>query len=428
MEPSPANSSPTPSSPKPPARRTASRNGRRRRNLPGWIALAGVAALLGYFLRPQPLAVEVNEIARGPLTVSVLEEGKTRVRNRYVISPPLAGLLRRTSLRAGDQLEAGKTVVAALETQPSGFLDPRARAQAEASVAAAEATIELRKAETERARAALDLANKERSRAKQLQADGTISVQEWDRTDADAILKERELRAAEFSERVAVFELSQARAALLQAQQPDGTTNNLFTICSPVDGVVLNVFEENSRFVTPGTALMEVGDPRDLQVEVELLSQDAVSVHPGAELMIERWGGEKPLRGRVSMVEPAAFTKISALGVEEQRVKVRADFVDQPPPDHPLGDRYRIEARVITWQSNDVLRIPTGALFRRGGEWMTFRVVDGHSRMTKVTIDHNSGVYAEVLDGVAAGDPVIVHPPDAVADGIKIRRRTADGS
>jgi HlyD family secretion protein len=273
----------------------------------------------------------------------------------------------------------------------------------------------------------VDLTNKEHQRAKDLKASGSISVQEWDRVNAEALVREREKRVAEFARQVAAFELSQARAALMQAQRPEGGATKPFEIRAPVDGVVLNVFEENSRIVAPGTPLMEVGGPRDLEIEVELLSQDAVSVRAGSELWIERWGGEKPLRGRVSVIEPAAYTKISALGVEEQRVKVRADFVDQPQADRPLGDRFRIEARVITWHSDDVLRIPNGALFRRGGEWMTFAVANNRARLTKVKINHNSGVYAEVIGGVSAGDRVIVHPPDVVVENAKIRSRNADG-
>lgn len=411
-----------------PVRKNGTGSRRQRRGYVWWIIIATIVLVLGYAMRPKPIAVEVTTVGRGELTVAVLEEGKTRIRNRYVISPPLTGLLQRTALRAGDKLEAGKTVVATLETQPSGFLDPRAKAQAEAAIAAAEAAVSLRQAEVERARAAVDLAVKERQRAKQSQTDGTISVQEWDRADAEATLRERELRAAEFAVRVTEFELTQAKAALMQAQQTEGGSATLFTMRSPVDGVVLNVYEESARIAGVGTPLMEVGDPRDLEVEIELLSQDAVSVQPGAELWIERWGGEQPLRGRVSVVEPAAYTKISALGVEEQRVKVRADFVDQPPANRPLGDRFRVEARVITWHSDDVLRIPTGALFRRGGEWMTFLVPGDQATLRKVTIGHNSGVYAEVLDGVSAGDKVIVHPPDVVAEGTRIRARNADGS
>ena len=430
MNPPETNPSPAPSTAVKarPARKPGNGSRRQRRGYLWWIVGAIVVLMLGYALRPKPISVELAEVGRGELVVSVLEEGKTRIRNRYVISPPLAGLLQRTSLRAGDRVEAGKTVVATLETQPSAFLDPRARAQAEAARAAAGAAVNLRQAEVERARAAVELAGKERQRAKELLADGTIAVQEWDRADAEATVRERELRAAEFGVQVAEFELNQARAALLQGEEPEGRTANLFTVRSPVDGVVLNVFEESSRFLNVGTPLMEVGDPRDLEVEIELLSQDAVSVQPGAALFLERWGGEQPLRGRVLVVEPAAYTKISALGVEEQRVKVRADFVDQPPPDRPLGDRFRVEARVVTWQAEDVLRIPTGALFRRGGEWMTFVVLNGQATLRKVTIHHNSGIYAEVIDGVSAGDRVIVHPPDLVADGVKIRARGADGA
>jgi HlyD family secretion protein len=379
-------------------------------------------------MRPRPLAVEIATIDRGPLSVSVLEEGKTRIRNRYVVSAPLAGQLLRTTLRPGDRLEANQTVVATLETQPAGFLDPRARAQSEAAVDAAAAAVQLREAEISRAGAAVDLMLKERQRASDLLDGGTISIQEWDRVDAETTFRERELRAAEFARHVAQFELNQARAALLQAHQPPNSTNLLFQIRAPVDGLVLNVYEESSRIVPPGTPLMEVGDPRDLEVELELLSQDAVSVKPGAALLIERWGGPEALRGRASVVEPAAYTKISALGVEEQRVKVRADFIDPPPAEHSLGDRFRIEARVITWQADDVLRIPTGALFRRGGGWMCFVAEDGRTRLKRVTIGHNSGVHAEVLEGVVAGDLVIVHPPDVVVEGVKVRARRPDGS
>ena len=409
--------------------RTRSNNGTRnpeRKRPYLWIAAAAVVVLLlALAFRPNAISVEVGSVAHGPLTVSVLEEGKTRIRNRYAVSAPLSGLLRRTSLRPGDLIEAGTTVLVTMQTQPSAFLDPRSRAQAEAAAAAAEALVSLRQAEVERASASVDLMRKERQRAEALHSSGTISNQEWERVDAESVIRERELRAAEFALRVAEFEREQARAALLQGES---TESRLFEVRSPISGVVLNVFEENARPVASGTPLIEVGDPADLELEVELLSQDAVTVTPGAELWIERWGGEESLRGRVSVVEPAAYTKVSALGVEEQRVKIRADFVDPLPAGQPLGDRFRIEARVIIWNSEDVLRIPTGALFRRGGEWMTYRVINGRATLTQVTIAHNSGTHAEVVSGVSAGDPVIVHPHDIVVEGSRIRARNPDGS
>jgi HlyD family secretion protein len=191
-------------------------------------------------------------------------------------------------------------------------------------------------------------------------------------------------------------------------------------ILAPIDGFVLNVFEESARVVAPGQPIMEVGDPHDLEAEIELLSSDAVAVAPGADVSIEEWGGEQPLRGRVSLVERAGFTKYSALGVEEQRVKVRVDLIEPTPPGRELGDRYRVEARIVTWRGDDVLQLPTGALFRRGGDWMIFVVEDGTARLRKVEIAHNNGIAAEVLAGVPEGATVIVHPADQVRDGVSV--------
>lgn len=223
---------------------------------------------------------------------------------------------------------------------------------------------------------------------------------------------------------VAEFEFAQAQAVVsMQAKNPTTDKSEAYKIVAPVDGFILNVFEESSRVITPGTPIMEVGDPNDLEAEIELLSSDAVGVQPGATVSIEHWGGDKPLRARVSLIEPGGFTKISALGVEEQRVKVRVDLVDPLPPGKFLGDRYRVEARIITWHSDSVPQVPTGALFRRGNDWMTFLVEGGKARTTKVDILHNNGTAAEVVGGLKQGQTVIVHPPDAVADGQAVKPR-----
>jgi HlyD family secretion protein len=378
----------------------------------GAILLAAI--VLG--LWPKPIPVETAVVNRGPLTVSVLEEGKTRIRHRFAISPPVAGYLNRVALRAGAPIRAGETVLATIEAEQSGFLDPRTRAEAEARVKAAEASRQQRRSETDRARAALDLAQKDFARANELLQGKVISRQEWDTAENRVNLLSRELNAAEFALRVAGFELTQARATLVQLQSPEAGPSQRLPIVSPVDGYVLNVYEENARVIAAGTPIMEVGDPRDLEAEIELLSSDAVAVAPGAEVSIEQWGGEGNLRGRVSLVERGGFTKISALGVEEQRVKVRVDFLDSPPPGNELGDRYRVEARIATWHGEDVLQVPTGALFRRGGDWMTFVVAGGKAKLRKVEIAHNNGLAAEVLSGLAEGEVVIVYPPDSVAD------------
>ncbi|MEZ4601061.1 MAG: HlyD family efflux transporter periplasmic adaptor subunit [Syntrophotaleaceae bacterium] len=384
-------------------------------------ALAGLllaAIILG--LWPNPIPVETAKVRRGPLTVSVLEEGKTRIRHRYVISPPVSGYLQRVPLRAGAPIRAGETVLATIEAEQSGFLDPRARAEAEARVEAAEANRKLRRAEVERARIALDLGRKEFARADELRREGIISVQEWDAAENRLNILTRERNAAEFALRVAEFELDQARARLVQLQSPEPGSSKVLRIVAPINGFVLNVFEENARVVAPGTPIMEVGDPRDLEAEIELLSSDAVAVVPGAEVAIEQWGGEQSLRGRVTLVEKGGFTKISALGVEEQRVKVRVEFLENPPPGRELGDRYRVEARIATWQGKDVLQVPAGALFRRGGDWMTFVVEGGKARLRKVDIAHSNGIDAEVVSGLSEGEEVIVYPPDSLTDGAAV--------
>lgn len=406
----------------PPARPRGRKSGAWRKFVP-WGIGAALAVAIVAGLRPRPTEVETATVAFGSLTVSVLEEGKTRIRHRYVVSPPVAGFLQRVPLRAGDRIEAGKTVLATISAEPSSFLDPRARAQAEARLKGAEALKMQRETQIERARSALDLAEKELVRAKDLRKSGAIATKEWDTVENQERMLARELRAAEFALEVAEFERAQAQAALLQVQNPSTEPSEPLVIVAPVSGFVLNVFEENARIVAPGTPIMEVGDPADLEAEIELLSSDAVGVRPGADVSIEQWGGGRPLRGRVTVVEPGGYTKISSLGVEEQRVKVRVEFTDQLPPGVTFGDRYRVEARIVTWKGDNVLQVPTGALFRRGGDWMTFLFDGGKARLAKVEIEHNNGVAAEVRSGLTAGQRVILHPPDAVADGATVRLR-----
>ena len=401
------------------SRSTRRRRGKLRKLIP-YTVLAGLVVAIVAGIWPKPVRVETAAITRGPLTVSVFEEGKTRIRHRYVISSPVAGFLNRVEFRPGVRIQSGKTVLATIEAQLSGFLDARALAEAEAHVKAAEATKMQRNAELDRATAALDLANKELGRAEALRKTGAIATQEWDTAENRVQVLTRELHVAEFALYVADFEIAQAKAALQQAQNPESDKSEPVRILAPVDGYVLNVYEESARVVTTSMPIMEVGDPKDLEAEIELLSSDAVGVAPGADVFIEDWGGESPLRGRVSVVEPGAFTKISALGVEEQRVKVRVDFLDPTPPGRELGDRYRVEARIVTWHGDNVLQVPIGALFRRGNDWMTFAVKEGKARLLKAEIAHNNGIAAEVRSGLVQGDAVIIHPADTVHDGASV--------
>jgi HlyD family secretion protein len=405
------------------ASRGPQRRQRKLRRLIPYIVLAGLVIAVVTGLWPKPVRVETAPITRGPLTVSVFEEGKTRIRHRYMISAPIAGFLNRVELRPGARIQMGKTVLATIEAQLSGFLDARALAEAEARVNAAEATKMQRKAELDRANAALDLATKELARADALRKTGAIATQDWDTAENRVQVLTRELHAAEFALHVADFEIAQAAASLKQAQYPASEKSEPLRILAPVDGYVLNVYEESARVITPSMPIMEVGDLQDIEAEIELLSSDAVGVAPGADVSVEHWGGESPLRGRVSLVEPGAFTKISALGVEEQRVKVRVDFLEAIPPGRELGDRYRLEARIVTWHGDDVLQVPTGALFRRGNGWMAFAVKEGKARLCGVEIVHNNGIAAEVRSGLSQGDAVIIHPPDAIHDGAAVASR-----
>ncbi len=388
------------------------------------ILYAAAIALIAFIvtgLLPKPVEVEMESVTRGPLTVSVLEEGKTRIRNRYVVSPPVAGYLRRVPVRAGDPITAGKTLLAVIEASPSSFLDPRAKAQAEAAVRSAEAVLQQRNELVQSATAELDLARKELVRADQLRKKGAIAIQQFDTAANHVEMLDNQLGSSRFALKVAEFEVEQAKAALVQATGESTGSGKPIEIQAPVTGFVLNVLEESARPVTPGLPIMEVGDPKDLEAEIELLSSDAVNVKPGAEVSIEQWGGGVPLRGKVVLVEPGGFLKVSALGVEEQRVKVRVNFSDLP--EGVLGDRYRVEARIVTWSGNDVLQVPTGALFRRGNEWMTFVVDDGRAKLTKVEIGHTNGIAAEVTSGLSGGQKVVLHPPDTVADGVAVKPR-----
>lgn len=391
-----------------------------RRSIP-WIGLLLLLALIGWGLWPKPIIVETGVVARSPLTVRVSEEGKTRVRNRYIVASPVAGKMRRVPLKPGDVVEAGKTILTTIEPVAAPLLDPRARVQAEAVVSMHEASRKRTLESMEALRAALKLAEADRDRIRSVRKDGTISDSDRDRMESEASIKAAELRAMEFSLQVIDYELAQARAVL---DRPVGdTTNNLVEVKSPVSGRVLNVMQESETVVTPGTQILEIGDPADIEIEAEILSRDAVAIQSGDSVEVEQWGGEQPLKGRVRRIEPAAFTKISALGVEEQRVYVLSDLVDPPEGAKALGDRYRVEVRVAVWHAEEVLTVPAGALFREGNEWKTFVYQDGSARLTTIEAGHSDGRHTEVLSGLKPGDRVLLHPPDTVKDDAAVVER-----
>lgn len=394
------------------------------RRLVPWLLASLLLALIAWGLWPKPVIVETGSVARSPLTVRVSEEGKTRVRNRYVVAAPVAGKMRRVPLKAGDAVEAGKTVLTVIEPVVAPLLDPRARAQAEAVIAMHEASRGKAAENLEAVRAALKMADADRDRMRNVRKEGTVSESERDRMEAESLIKAAEVRAMEFSIQVIDYELAQARAVL---QRPDvSTTGNLVEIKSPVSGRLLKVMQESETIVAPGTAILEIGDPTDTEIEAEILSRDAVSIQPGDSVEIEQWGGDHPLKGRVRLIEPAAFTKISALGVEEQRVIVLSDLIDPPKAAGMLGDRYRVEVRVAVWHSDDVLTAPSGALFREGNVWKTFVYQNESARLAVIEAGHSDGRFTEILSGLQAGDKVLLHPPDTVKDGAKVIERAND--
>lgn len=421
------------------------------------VIAAGIVAAVVLAFMPEPVAVDVEPVVRGRLRVTVDEDGTTRIQERYTVSAPLIGRLLRIELDPGDPVVAGETLLATILPRDPDLLDARTVAQAEARAGAAEAALLRVQPLLEQSRAEQALAEEELQRARTLYQRNAISESELDRTELQAKIAAEELRSAQLAEEIARFELEQAKSALLQAR-PDGNQDAAlengstedgpapapegngptpsdsaelvddfienFLIHSPISGRVLRVFQESSAVVTAGTPLLELGDPDDLEVVVDVLSQDAVKIQPGDPVLLEHWGGDRPLEGQVRLVEPAAFTKVSTLGVEEQRVNVVIDLLAPEAERGPLGDGFRVEARIVTWQEDDVLKVPTSALFRLAGDWAVFRVVDGRAEVTPVTLGMENGLEAQVLDGLAAGDQVIIHPSDSVEDGVAVRERS----
>jgi len=396
----------------------------RQRMLLLGLLLALLAGLV-YAFMPRPVAVDVAPVTRGALQVTVNDDGRTRIKDRYIVSTPLAGRLHRVELKPGDAVEAGQTLLTAIEPSDPELLDPRTRAQAEARVRATETSRQQAIPLLERARTAWEFAQTDLERAKRLYQEKTLSHQELDNAEQKERTTAEELKAAQFAVQIADYELELARAALWRAQ-PGGAKDSdawQFPILSPINGRVLRVFQESSTVVPTGARLIELGDPTVLEVEIDVLSVDAVKIKPGAKVFLEHWGGEAPLHGRVRLVEPSGFLKISALGVEEQRVNVIVDFTDPLEKRPTLGDAYRVEARIVVWESGDVLKIPVGALFREGEDWAVFVTVEGRAKLQRVTVGQRNDLEAEITQGLAAGAQVIMHPSDKVQDRgpIKVR-------
>jgi HlyD family secretion protein len=389
-----------------------------------WLLVGlGVVGLIVYAFLPKPVGVDLGHVTRGSLRVTVDEAGKTRIRERYLVSAPLAGRLQRIPWRAGDRVEAGKTVLAVVEPADPALLDARAHAEAKARVKAAQESKKRADSNLERARAAEIFARSEFARTRRMRESSSRHELE------DAAFKERaaieDTRSADFALRIAEFELEQAEAAFRRTwpTSPGEADSSRFEIRSPINGRILLVDQESAAVVTPGQKLIEVGDATDLQVQVDVLSRDAVKVRPGMTVLCEHWGGGEPLRAHVRLVEPAAFTKTSALGVEEQRVYVIAEFDDPPEKRPTLGDAYRVEARIVIWEGHDVLKVPAGGHFRHGDGWAVYVAEGGKAVLRPVKLGRSNGLETEVLEGLSADEVLIVHPGDSVKDGVAITPR-----
>jgi HlyD family secretion protein len=382
--------------------------------------VAVVGGLLAVALWPTTLTVDVATVSKGPLVVTTDEEGRTRVQDRFVVAAPVAGRVLRIDLDAGDAVKRGQVVARVRAEQPS-LLDDRARAEAQASIDAATATLGRARAEEERARAALTQAQRELQRTRTLLAEQLTTARELESREADVRAAEESLNAAAFAVRASSSDLTRARARLAPASS--GAPERVAEVASPVDGVILKRIRESESVVPAGDPLLEIGDPRRLEIVADLLSTEAVRVRPGGRVMIEQWGGDRALEARVRRVEPSGFTKISALGVEEQRVNVIVDFVDPAAAFAALGDGYRVEVRIVIWEGRDVLKVPTGALFRVLDRWAVYTVDQGRARQTLVELGHQTGQEAEVVSGLAEGVRVIVHPGDTLKDGVRVVER-----
>ena len=397
-----------------------------RRRLWFWIPpFALVVLVLAWLFRPQPVAVDFAEVTRGALRVTVSDEGETRVKDVFVVSAPVAGLMRRIELEAGDEVVADQTVVARIEPSDPTILDRRSLAEANASLRAAEAARAHAVAEVRRVEAELDFARAELARYEGLVARAAISQNDLDSARRRARTAEAALQESRAGLRVRESEVEQARARLVapgSSRQAEDSCDCVL-VRSPVSGRVLRVLSESESVVGAAAPLVEIGDPQRLEIVVDLLSTDAVRVAAGQKVLVEGWGGPQPLDGVVRRVEPFGFTKVSALGIEEQRVNVLIDPVGDLESWRRLGHGFRVEPRIVLWESEDVLKVPLSALYREGKDWFVFRDEGGRAAAAPVSIGHENGFEAEVLQGLEPGQRVVIHPGDRVTDGARIQVR-----
>jgi len=388
------------------------------------IALIGGLAYVGF--RDDPVPVDLVTVERGPLRVTIDADGQTRIREIYEVASPIAGTARRAPVSIGDPVVAGETVVARVEPLSPSLLDARSRAQARASVAEARAALDVARSELRRAEEEETFARLQFDRTRTLMDRGVTTVTQMETASQSLAVAEAAVAAAQ--SRVAMSEgaLERAEATLVQ---PDGGAAQTEDCCvelrAPSDGVVLSIATISEHPVQAGAPLVTVGDPADLEIVADLLSSDAVRIGPGTRAIVERWGGPDPLQAVLTRIEPAAITRVSALGIEEQRVDAIFE-IETPPGERPgLGHGFAVFLRIVEWESDDALQVPLGALFRRGEDWAVFVAEDGVARERTVTLGERAARRAQILDGLEDGVRIVTHPSDTVADGVTIMDRSA---
>jgi HlyD family secretion protein len=392
-------------------------------------ALAIGAATI-YALIPNPILIDSETVTRGALEVTVEEEGVAQIREIYRVSAPIAGRVLRSTLEVGDVVKVGETIVATIQPGDPAFLDARTRQELEATVAAAEAAVALAQAQLRRAQSELRFAESELERAEVLSQTETISERTLEKARLDVDTRLAEVASAGANLELKRQELESARARLIGPQDVGSLDRYAEQCCvlvrAPVDGRVLDILVESEQVIPAGAALLDIGDPADLEIVVELLSSDAVKVEPGAAAYVENWGGLQMLHGRVERVDPAGFMKVSALGIEEQRVNTILTLEDPRELWQGLGHDFRVYVRIVIWRSDDVARLPVSALFRDGDDWAVFAVDDGRARLATVTVGHRNTQFVEVVAGLDDGQQVILHPSDTITDGSRVEQRHAE--
>ncbi len=392
--------------------------------LPWIVAGLVLVALLIYGYWPRAVEVGLVTASQGMLEVTVNDDGETRIREKYIVSAPVAGKLLRVQRHAGDEVLQGQTELARIQPGDPSLLDARTRAEYDARVRAAESAVAQANATLDHAREVLALARDEFARVKILIGTNAISQSEYDSAEHLERIAAADVKSAEFAVNVAQFDLESAQAVVsryeVDAPQP---TESLVLLVSPIEGRVLRVFQEDAAVVDPGAPILELGNPQDLEIEIDVLSTDAVRIQEGDMIYVDHWGGEEPLAARVRLVEPSAFLKVSALGVEEKRVNVIADFVEPWSFRKSLGDGFRIEARIVVDRTaEDSIKVPAGALFRQREEWFVYQVVGGVTRLQTVKTGKSNGMETEITAGLAAGATVVLHPGNKVRDGVRVKQ------